>query len=624
MPIFRSTFSLLRRIDVLLMISLILIPAAGLGQTGEPLFSNVTVHDPSVVRVDGTYYIFGSHLAVARSDNLMQWTQISTNPNNSPLFNNPWEELSSAVEWTSTSTDNAAFWAPDVIQLGDGRFYFYYCTGILSGPRGALGLAVADHIEGPYQNVGVMLRSSASGFNANIHPNSVDPHTFFDHQGRLWMVYGSYSGGIFILRMDPTNGQILTGRGAPDQGWGTRLTGGYHPRIEAPYILYSPDTGFYYLFLSFGGLGADGGYQMRVARSENPHGPYFDSEGNNMVNAAGTPGTLFDDDAIAPYGVKLMGNFRFLQTSGESSTSTTGYVSPGHNSAFHDKETGKYYLIFHTRFVGTGNQHRVRVHQMYMNEDGWPVVAPHRYAGEFLDTFSADDVAGTYKIINHGKDITTQVKESIPLLLAPDFTIREPADGRLPPSRGTWEVSGRHFLTLILDDVAYQGVVSTQWDNDNRVWIRAFSALSEEGVALWGSRVSYENDPPLPQLAFWRLRHFGQSRATGIAADDYDANRSGLPNLVEYALGRNPLALNPEAPVSHSLDNPESRLTISFHRIADPHLTYKVEATSTLTGTWEPIWHSTGADNNEGPVTVQDTEPASANQTRFLRLTVSR
>ncbi len=615
--------SLLRRVDVFL-ISLTLIPTGAVGQTGEPQFSNVTVHDPSVVRVDGTYYLFGSHLAVARSDNLMQWTQISTNPNNSTLFNDPWEELSSAVEWTSTSTDSAAFWAPDAIQLGDGRFYFYYCTGILSGPRGALGLAVADHIEGPYENVGVMLRSSDSGFNANIHPNSVDPYTFFDHQGRLWMVYGSYSGGIFILRMDPQTGQILSVRGQSDQGWGTRLTGGYHPRIEAPYILYSPDTLYYYLFLSFGGLGADGGYQMRVARSENPHGPYFDSEGNDMINAAGTPGTLFDDDAITPYGVKLMGNFRFLQTSGESSTSTTGYVSPGHNSAFHDEETGKYYLIFHTRFVGTGNQHRVRVHQMYMNEDGWPVVAPHRYAGEFLDTFATEDVAGTYKIINHGKDITTQVKESIPLLLAPDFTIREPADGRLPPSRGTWELSGRHLLTLTLDSVAYRGVVSTQWDNDNRVWIRAFSALSEEGVALWGSRVSYENDPPLSELALWRLRYFGQSQDTGIAADDYDANGSGLPNLVEYALGRDPVALNPGAPVHQSLEISDDRLTITFNRISYPDLTYTVEAAAQLDGDWKPIWSSTGSDNVAGPVTVEDAEGVAAHPTRFLRLKVSR
>ena len=57
------------------------------------------------------------------------------------------------------------------------------------------------------------------------------------------MVYGSYSGGIYIMEMDPNTGFPL-----PDQGYGKKLLGGYHARIEAPYILYSPETDYYYLF----------------------------------------------------------------------------------------------------------------------------------------------------------------------------------------------------------------------------------------------------------------------------------------------------------------------------------------------------------------------------------------
>ena len=41
-------------------------------------YSEVSVHDPSVVRGDdGSYYIFGSHLAVAKSDDLMNWTYVN-------------------------------------------------------------------------------------------------------------------------------------------------------------------------------------------------------------------------------------------------------------------------------------------------------------------------------------------------------------------------------------------------------------------------------------------------------------------------------------------------------------------------------------------------------------------
>ena len=78
----------------------------------------------------------------------------------------------------------------------------------------------------------------------------MDPCTFFDKEGRLGMVYGSYSGGIYILEMDTETGFPLPGQ--LNSGLGKKLLGGNHARIEGPYIMYSPDTDYYYLFLSFG------------------------------------------------------------------------------------------------------------------------------------------------------------------------------------------------------------------------------------------------------------------------------------------------------------------------------------------------------------------------------------
>jgi arabinan endo-1,5-alpha-L-arabinosidase len=96
-----------------------------------------------------------------------------------------------------------------VIQLADGRFYMYYnaCKG--DSPRSALGVAVADRVEGPYEDLGILLKSGhragegpsedGTTYDARVHPNAVDPDVFFDNEGKLWMLYGSYSGGIFIL-----------------------------------------------------------------------------------------------------------------------------------------------------------------------------------------------------------------------------------------------------------------------------------------------------------------------------------------------------------------------------------------------------------------------------------------
>ncbi|WP_088104074.1 glycoside hydrolase family 43 protein [Halalkalibacter urbisdiaboli] len=451
----------------------------------EPVFRDASVHDPSVIKVDDTFYVFGSHLAAAKTADLMQWDQVASGVNKTnPLIEDPLEELKETFEWAESDT----LWAADVVQLEDGKFYMYYnaCRG--DSPRSALGVAVSDHIEGPYKDLGIFLKSGMWGeasedgkiYDATIHPNVVDPHTFFDKDGKLWMMYGSYSGGIFILEMDKDTGFPL-----PDQGYGKKLLGGNHSRIEGPFVIYSPETDYYYMHLSYGGLDKVGGYNMRVVRSENPDGPYYDSEGNDMINVKADPNKpLFDDRSIEPYGVKLMGNFLFKREAEEEGTGReVGYVSPGHNSAYYDEETGQQFLIFHTRFPGRGETHEIRVHQMFMNEEGWPVVAPYRYAGEVLEEISEQDIIGDYKFINHGKDISADIKESTVIQLEQDRTITGEAVGE-------WKLIDENRVELVIDDVTYDGVFVRQWDESSKRYVLTFTTLSTDGVAVWGSKIN--------------------------------------------------------------------------------------------------------------------------------------
>src|SRR5262245_49203654 len=92
------------------------------GQT--PLtFQNASVHDPSIIKVGAEYYVFGSHLAAAKSTDLMNWTLIADRVDNTnPLFTNVLTALQPTFAW-STVQD---LWAPDVARLPDGKFYFYY------------------------------------------------------------------------------------------------------------------------------------------------------------------------------------------------------------------------------------------------------------------------------------------------------------------------------------------------------------------------------------------------------------------------------------------------------------------------------------------------------------------
>jgi arabinan endo-1,5-alpha-L-arabinosidase len=265
-----------------------------------------------------------------------------------------------------------------------------------------------------------------------------------------------------------------------DQGYGKKLLGGYHARIEGPYILYSPETDFYYLFFSYGGLSVDGGYNMRVARSKTPEGPYLDSEDQDMIEAKGVNGKIFYDTAYEPYGHKIMGNAQFKSEKGEITRQTNGYISPGHNSADYDETNQKYFLIFHTRFPLSGESHQVRVHQFFMNASGWPVVAPYRYTGETISDVSLDKVVGTYKFIDHGHEISSEIHYSSLIGLT--------QDGRVIGDRsGTWALAGSNRISLTIDDILYEGVFVEQYDENNEIMTMTFTAGSNKGVSLWGS-----------------------------------------------------------------------------------------------------------------------------------------
>ncbi|KFC68166.1 family 43 glycosylhydrolase [Massilia sp. LC238] len=469
-------------------------------------FKNAAVHDPSIVKSGDTWYVFGSHLAAAKSTDLMNWQQIASGVSaTNPLFlngtANVFTELAETFSWAQSDT----LWAADVRQLADGRFYMYYnaCKG--DSPRSALGIAVADRIEGPYVDKGIILRSGMWGqashdgsiYDAMKHPNAVDPHVFTDNAGRLWMIYGSYSGGIFIMQMNPTNGMPL-----PGQGYGKRLMGGNHSRIEGAFVMYSPATSYYYMFTSFGGLDANGGYNMRVARSLKPDGPYLDAQGNDMANVRSDPSKpLFDDASIAPYGVKLMGNFLFERKLGEPGTGIgTGYVSPGHNSAYYDAATGRHFLVFHARFPERGEQHEVRVHQMFMNADGWPVVAPYRYAKENATAVRREFVIGDYLLVNHGKDISATVKKSQSVTLGSDGAVSGAVTG-------TWLLSGANGVELRLADSPspYKGIFLSQWDETSKSYVMTLSALSREGVAVFGSRLLPRTDAQVVNAIYAEL-----------------------------------------------------------------------------------------------------------------------
>ncbi len=113
----------------------------------------------------------------------------------------------------------------------------------------------------------------------------------------------------------------------------------------------------------------------------------------------------------------------------------------------------------------------------------------------------------------------------------------------------------------------------------------------------------------------------------GLTGDDAaptaDPDADGTPNLLEYALGGDPLSAG-RAPVEAAVI--EGRLALVFTRIADPGLVYTVETSDDL-AQWStlevPGNPSTGEANIAGPACIVDTRELAASPRRFLRLRVS-
>jgi len=505
-----------------------------------PAFGNVSVHDPSIIVADGKYYVFGSHIEAARSEDLMRWTRFTnayTTPGNA-LFGDLDANLAESFAWAGAfdaDTQNGyAVWAPDVIWVEDydngdgttGAYLMYYSVSS-TYIRSAIGIAASKTIEGPYEYVDTIIYSgftqneaydanssinkqwsntnlqkliddgvisdvrpgwfnSSGGYNNSLFPNAIDPTLFHDKDGKLWMTYGSWSGGIFLLEIDPktgrpiypgVDGQTEDGR-MIDRYFGIKIAGGYAKSGEGPYIFYDPTTDYYYLFVTYGRLDANGEYNMRLFRSTKPEGPYLDASGQNAV----LPGNVSND----PYGNKLIGHFLVERLPGETGQlDSWGYVSPGHNSAYLDPDSGKYYLIFHSRFPFRGEAHEVRVHQMFLNEDDWLVVSPYRYAGEELKPVAEADIVGEYRYLNHGKANTTVIQSPAYITLHEDHTITSSATGE---QIGTWSKKGDYYAEITVNGKLFKGVFVRGWDPIMERFALTFTALSHEGENIWGMR----------------------------------------------------------------------------------------------------------------------------------------
>lgn len=424
----------------------------------ENEWGNLNVHDPSVYKDGDIYYVFSTDASVAnvappgiqvrKSKDLVHWEVVG-------------QAFAGVPEQAKAWTGATGLWAPDVTKIGD-TFYLYYCASIFGKNRSFIGVAKSKNIEGPWEDLGEVIKTDVTD-----RVNAIDPNVIYDAEGNLWMSYGSFWSGICIVQLNKNTGKPLK------RGFGRELgkpiasrASSVHGAIEGPYIIYNPDFKKYYLFVSYDSLFND--YNVRVGRADTIDGPYRDSNGVAMTDIQANPFTV---------GNKILGGYKF----GEAA----GWLAPGHNSVL--KDGVNYYILHHARGERDKNWFYLQVRKILWSEDGWPIVSPERYAGEKEQKLSKDCIPGTWESIIFVKYDNSQLaSEPIKFLV----------DGKIGDGTGqsNWQFSSDNRLTLYLYDsdgekfITYGCKVLPAWDWENRRKTLVFTGIAKNGVAIWGKR----------------------------------------------------------------------------------------------------------------------------------------
>ncbi len=469
-------------------------------------YQKITCHDPSIFKdFDGTYYIFGSFLTGGSTQDLYNWTSLDARIQGG--FSQEvrdqikaWNKDENADGW------NGYLWAPDIIYNPHMEKYCMYLSANGDDWKSNIVLLTADDIMGPYDYAGSIVYGGFDADNygetdapkvlgeseiperyvvngianrkwGDMWPNCIDPCVISDDEGNLWMSYGSWSGGIFMLELDEETGLrdysvTYESNEHSDAYFGAKIAGGSYASGEASYIQKIGD--YYYLFISYGALEARGGYNVRIFRSQRPDGDYVDLLGN----------TPYFDRLVQNFnlsvGVRLMGGYKWRNFN-------VGQVAQGHNSAFVDDD-GRAYMVFHTRTANGTEGHNVKVHQLFMTKEGWLVAAPYQTTGEALkpDGYTVSEVAGDYEIIRHELDIDY---ENLDVNQPKFITLTE--EGKITGDyEGTWELeSGTSYISLHFNGQEYSGVTVSMEIEYTTIETMTFTAVGvNDQITLWGSR----------------------------------------------------------------------------------------------------------------------------------------
>lgn len=440
------------------------------------------VHDPSCRKVGDYYYMYSTDaiyhenrreareknvplgfIQMRRSRDLINWEFIGWAFKEIPQDAKAW------VKGLNNGHGAGNIWAPYMVDCGNGVFRLYYCVSAFGKKTSYIGVAEANSPEGPWTHKGEVVKTDH-----NSVMNAIDPSVVTDDEGRMWMHYGSFFGGLHCVELDPTTGFAKT---PGDQGHlVARRANWRKDNLEAPEIIRDDQSGKYYLFQSYDPLMTT--YNVRVARADKAEGPFLDFYGKDIKDTTNNYPVL-----TAPY----------------SFENHPGWVGTAHCGVFTDGE-GRYFMAHQGRHGEDPGMMVLHVRRLYMTPDGWPVVSPERYAGMADRTFGAKDLAGEWEIVRVLEPRVERGLEAGQILWGegellegeknPSTRLTIHPDGRLSGG-GSWKFdeNGQLLSLNVAGEEIGNLIVHAGHDWEKEKDTVLFTGVDSRGRSVWGKRV---------------------------------------------------------------------------------------------------------------------------------------
>ncbi|MCV9385082.1 arabinan endo-1,5-alpha-L-arabinosidase [Reichenbachiella ulvae] len=435
-------------------------------------WAHYNVHDPSIIDNGDFFYCYTTDVAygatvrpghnIRRSKNLVEWEFVGWVVGGNGY---PPKGYNHIVSNGGEPFGN--LWAPYAMKYKD-EYRVYYSLSSPTPRLSAIGLMVSDKPYGPFTERGLVVTSTD---NATRQTNAIDPTVTVAEDGSHWFFYGSAWDGIYKIQLDPESGLPLSpgykgSRVAQRAFTGNSING----NIEGPEIIYNEEFDKYYMFIAYDWLQTK--YNVRVGRSDNPDGPFYDYLGRDMNEE-------IDDLPM------ILTPYRFQGHS--------GWQGVSHPSVFIDKESKEFYMGHQGRPGIDSYYMLLHIRQIHWTEDGWPMVSPERYAAEEETPVDQSELVGDWEQIILGYEVVpgyADEQTNPGFQNSADLIIN--SDGTLSgASTGTWTYSAP-WLTFTLDGESAPFQLKVErgrdWENEVAETI-LFTGLTTDGVAYWGKKI---------------------------------------------------------------------------------------------------------------------------------------